>query len=205
MAKYKKIIPILPIIGIVLYCGLYILAATYYPGGSYYDLQAEGFDWVNNYWCDLLGKVAKNGMPNTARPIAIAATFLLCISLTFFWYILPLLFNQANYRHRMIQLCGIGAMIALLFLFTPLHNQVINLAAFFALIALSCTFMELYQNHYFVFLYMGIFCLIILCFNFFIYHTEIGIELLPLTQKVAFIPCFFWIIWIAIYIYKEKY
>ncbi|MFN7116301.1 MAG: hypothetical protein ACK4TA_05840, partial [Saprospiraceae bacterium] len=53
-----------PLVGIVLFLVLYIVAAFYYPGGSNADHSAKGFSIVHNYWCDLLAIGAKNGQIN---------------------------------------------------------------------------------------------------------------------------------------------
>ncbi len=45
----------------------------FYPGGSSADITAVGFNWKQNYWCDLTGSLAKNGAVNSARPIALIA------------------------------------------------------------------------------------------------------------------------------------
>ena len=87
----------LPIAGIFLFFVLYIFAASKYPGGSQADDFSIGFDWFHNYWCDLMKEVAYNESKNPARPIAIAATFLLSFSISLFSIQFPKYLPVSNF------------------------------------------------------------------------------------------------------------
>lgn len=67
-----------PILGVIIFVILYIIATLLYPGGSQIEKNAIGFSWVNNYWCNLLNESATNGQPNSAKPVAMAGMFILC-------------------------------------------------------------------------------------------------------------------------------
>lgn len=49
--------------------GCLIAAAWAYPGGSWADPQAAGFDLFANYWCDLIGGTAGNGESNAGSAL----------------------------------------------------------------------------------------------------------------------------------------
>ncbi|MGB5430515.1 MAG: hypothetical protein WBM94_12640, partial [Eudoraea sp.] len=66
----KDIATLLPTVGILIFIGLYIYAASLYPGGSQLDSNSLGFDWMNNYWCNLMNENGMNGLENPARPFA---------------------------------------------------------------------------------------------------------------------------------------
>ena len=83
---YKNLVSILPTIGILIFVGFYLYSATLYPGGSQVNLNSIGYDWVNNYWCDLMNKYGVNGQVNQARIYSITAMIILCMSLTVFLY-----------------------------------------------------------------------------------------------------------------------
>ena len=97
----------LSLAGIFIFILLFTAAASLYPGGSYADKAAKGYSWLNNYWCDLLSEDAKNGLPNTASPVAIAGWFVLCISLSIFWYILPERFLITTTHKKIIRYSGV--------------------------------------------------------------------------------------------------
>ncbi|MDB5246855.1 MAG: hypothetical protein JWQ40_1249 [Segetibacter sp.] len=48
-----------------------------------------GFSWTQCYWCNLLNENVINGQGNPARPIALAAMLVLCITLAHLWFIFP--------------------------------------------------------------------------------------------------------------------
>lgn len=75
----------IPVLGIICFACLYYYASTLYPGGSQADLHSDGFDWVHNYWCNLMNEKGGNGQINTARRMAIFAMMLLCVSLSVFF------------------------------------------------------------------------------------------------------------------------
>jgi len=53
--------------------------------GSQADSNSIGYDWIHNYWCDLLSEKATNGQPNPARPFSITRMAVLCLSLAVFF------------------------------------------------------------------------------------------------------------------------
>jgi len=201
--KRQNFFILIPCLGILLFVILYIIATLNYPGGSTADKTAKGFDWLHNYWCDLTGEIAKNGEINSARPIALAAMLILCSSLTFFWYYLPLLFNNFRYNN-VIRYCGILSMLIAMFLFTGYHDMVINIAGTLGCIALSFTFAGLYQNKLYNHFFTGLFCLVLILFNYFIYQTSYLRYLLPIVQKITFICFLSWICLMNIQIYRHE-
>ena len=65
---------------------LLVSAALVYPGGSWADPSATRFDWLRNYWCDLLRPTTAGGRPNgTAVALARCAFVALAGSLAAFW------------------------------------------------------------------------------------------------------------------------
>ncbi len=189
-----------PILGITCFLLLFVVATYLYPGGNQMDSTCETYSWVHNYWCDLLGEKAGNGQVNEARFFAIPAMLILCISLSFFWYFLPLLFRQSladknqQWKAKTIRFCGISAMFVSCLLFTSLHNMVINITALLGGIALVITFSELKKQQYPALFYLALFCLTLCSINFAIYQSSTYLLVLPLLQKITFLICFGWII-----------
>ena len=74
----------LPMAGMILFVVFYIIAAWQYPGGSYAFPNKTGFNFKDNYLCDLLDAQTINGLENTARTYARMALAILCFSLGLF-------------------------------------------------------------------------------------------------------------------------
>ncbi len=195
----------LSLFGIFIYILLFAGAASLYPGGSYEDKTAKGYSWLNNYWCDLLSEDAKNGMANTARPMAIAAWFVLCFSLSIFWYVLPEKFLITATHKKIIRFCGVVAMAIAAVLFTSLHDEVIYLGGIFGFISLAGIFVALQKSKLYRFFYSGIICALLIAINYYIVLTETQIALLPLIQKITFAVILLWIFFICkrLYWYRE--
>ena len=182
-----------PTLGICLFVLLYGLAACQYPGGSNTDRAAVGFSWQHNYWCDLLGSTAKNGQLNTAQPFAMAAMIVLSLSLSAFWYNLPVLFQDRNRWVIAGQLAGILSMILICFISTPYHDRVINVAGGFGLIALLTTLVGLYKSQSYKLLYLGLLGLLLMGLNTYIYYTGHYLTYLPIVQKFSFVIFLAWV------------
>jgi len=69
MKSAKDLLTLLPTFGILIFCGLFVYAASLYPGGSQADINSDGFNWVHNFWCNLMLENALNGRENPARPV----------------------------------------------------------------------------------------------------------------------------------------
>ena len=125
-----------PVFGMGIFILLYILAALVYPGGSGSILSQHGFSFWNNYLCDLLDFYAVNGEVNTARILARIGLFVLCISLIILWYHLPKLFVIKSVNLIIMKICGILALITILFLAIGTHDLIVRIAGFWALLLL---------------------------------------------------------------------
>lgn len=183
-----------PVFGICIFIVLYFAAVFYYPGGSQVDKAEKSFSWLNNYWCDLLSERAKNGQKNIARPVAIISWLVLCLSLSVFWYFLPLLFTLSAIGKKSVKFCGISAMIIASFLFTSLHDVVIQTAGLFGLAAFTRTFIGLYKAGLYGFFYTGLFCLALMFLNYTIMMSNLFVAYLPIIQKITFVIVFTWIL-----------
>jgi hypothetical protein len=183
---------LLPVIGICLFVILYFIAAALYPGGSEVNRLAKGFSWKHNYWCDLLETHAENGERNTARPMAIIATAVLCISIASFWYFVPRLFSFKPLLKKIIQFTGIMSMGTLVFLQANFHDTVINTAGVLGIFAITLTLVGLYKNRSYSLFLLGLFCLFLFFLNNYIYYTKNGIEYLAIIQKISFFLFLLW-------------
>jgi hypothetical protein len=180
---------LLPVYGFSIFFLLYVLAAAFYPGGSNVEKVAAGFSLLNNYWCDLMADNAKNGDINPARPIAITAWIILCISLSLFWVNLPRLFYGKSTNQQIVQYTGSFVSMGLVFSFTKFHDTIIDIAAILGAITIILTSIELKRNQYFVLWKLVLFCFFLGSLNYFIYTTNYFISKLPILQKITYLFC----------------
>ncbi len=182
----------LPITGIFLFFVLYILAASKYPGGSQAYDYSIGFDWVHNYWCDLMKEVAYNKIVNPARPIAIAATFLLAFSVALFSIYFPKYLPVSSFWNTATRISGILAMAAATFIFTDLHDLVIVICSLFGLVTIAGVFKGLIHNKEKVHQRIAVFCFFLILMNNVFYYIEYYYYL-PFFQKITFAIILLWL------------
>ncbi|MFD0749177.1 hypothetical protein ACFQZS_03425 [Mucilaginibacter calamicampi] len=145
-----------------------------------------------------------NGQLNTARPIAMVAMFVLCLTLAFFWYVFP---GQVGFRkkwRRGMQLSGIISMLTGMFIFTDLHDSIINIAGAFALVAVIGTFIGVYMLKWRKLFTMGIFNVILIALNNILYYGDDLKMYLPTVQKITFLSFLLWIGLITVGLYRSK-
>jgi hypothetical protein len=192
--KAKNIWLLTPILGVLIFVLFYFFATRFYPGGSQVDRNSIGFSWTNNYWCNLLNETAINGQLNPAKPIALTGMFILCATLSFFWFIFPTQINISKNLKRTIQVSGILAMTVAFFLFTHLnHDLVTNLATSFGAIATIGTFIGLYKNKLFGLFAFGLLNILLVALNNLCYYNKALIVYLPVIQKISFATFLVWV------------
>lgn len=204
MTEKTSIWILAPLFGCLLFITLYVIAAILYPGGSQANQHAKGFSWLNNYWCNLLDETAINGERNTARPVAIAGMFALCISLGIFWYRFPQQLKLGKYTKTSIQLPGLISISIPVFLFTGDHDVVINLAVAAGLVALIGTYTGLYKCRWYGLFWFGVINLVLIAVNNYLYYTPGLLAYLPVFQKITFVYFITWICFINVKVYKRK-
>lgn len=166
---------------------VYIIATFFYPGGSQVDKNSIGFSWINNYWCNLLNENAINGQHNPAKPIAMAGMLVLCLTLTFFWFLFPRYINIGKFAKRTIQISGTLSMTIAFLLFTDInHDLITNLASFFGFIATVGTFIGLYKTKWYGLFAFGLLNILFVGLNNYVYYNKELIIYLPVIQKISF-------------------
>lgn len=203
--KPKSIYILIPILGTGIFLLLYIIATLLYPGGSQVDKNSIGFSWINNYWCNLLNKNAINGQFNPAKPVALTGMFILCLTLTFFWFIFSKLVNVGKFLKLVIPISGALAMIVAFFLFTGINHDIItNLASSFGAIATVGIFIGLYKNNWRRLFFFGLFNILMVALNNYVYYNKDLIVYLPLVQKITFAAFLLWICCIDVNLYHYQ-
>lgn len=196
-AKIRKRWIFIPIAGILLFVMLYFIAAQYYPGGSNINRTYEGFDWINNYWCDLIARKAKNDTVNGARIIALPAMVLLFSSLAVFWFFLPVFFHERRSNTLIIRYTGSISMFVLMFISTRFHDSIISIGISLLAIPIIATIKELHRNKLSVLYLLGYGCSLLILLNISMYYTNWWIKALPLIQKITLLLFLLWVILIG--------
>lgn len=202
--NYKRILGFLPTIGILIFVGLYIYSSLLYPGGSQADLNSVGFDWINNYWCNLMNKQGMNGQPNPARLFAIVGLIILCISLMLFFIQFARKLATSRFWKITIQIFGIISMVFAILIFTKYHDLMTAISSIFGVFVVIGIILEIYKSKMKSFKLSGIMCIMLLAFNNYIYYSKELIEYLPLIQKITFVFVLIWIIGLNYKLTKKK-
>lgn len=189
------VLPLIPIGGIAVFVVLYILAAFAYPGGSDANAAGDGFSILHNYWCELMDPYAINGQWNPARPIALSAMAILCLSLTFYWYCLPTAFPTVGFRRFAIRTAGILSMLVAPFVFTHRHDAILMTAGVFGIAAFAVALWEMQRLRSRFLFGLGACALALVLLCYYIFRSEWAISALPLLQKLAFLFCLVWFGW----------
>ena len=184
---------ILPSLGIVIFIILYAYATTLYPGGSQADLHSKGFDWINNYWCNLMNAQAMNGQLNPARLISIPAMIILCFSLLSFFFMFSKVLASNSIWRKIIQISGTISMLFASLIFTELHDLLTTISSLFGLFTLIGIILGLAKSNLTMYKLTGGICVLFLAFNNYIYYSKVFLSALPLLQKVTFAIFLLWI------------
>ena len=192
LKRINTLLVFVPFIGMFLFVCFYFIASMQYTGGSYAFPNQTNFSLENNYLCDLLETYQFDGTLNKARFSARIALALLCISIILFWKLFPELFIVKRRMQVLMQITGMLSMIVLFFLASGNHDNIIRIAGFFGTIAHIIALLELYKERYFKLVLFGVCCLILFLINYYLYETDLFLNLLPVIQKITFIVCLSW-------------
>ena len=184
----------IPLIGILLFVLLYLYASSLYPGGSQANINSEGYDWINNYWCNLMNEEGMNGQSNPARPYAVFAMITLCMSLLVFFIQFAEFYSGEKIWKKVIKISGICSMTCAILMFTEYHDLMTIVSSFFGLFLVVGIIREIYRDELLSFKITGILCLILLGLNNYIYYSTQFIKWLPLIQKITFLIVLIWIL-----------
>lgn len=184
----------MPIIGIGTYAILFVYSASLYPGGSRVKPNYMGFDWIHNYWCDLMGKLSFDGQKNNSRPSAIAAWSCVCISiLLIFWKSVEVFFPKGR-LNLIFKITSVLAALIGLFAFTDYHDLMVVLCFPFGTITAVGLTIGLLKSELTFFKYTVWICLLLLSLSFFMYFTSIGLNFLGVTQKITLVVVMTWLV-----------
>ena len=183
---------LLPTFGILIFIALYIYSANVYPGGSPIDPNSVGYDWLNNFWCNLMSENAINGNENPARSISIFAIVVLGCSMLIFFFQFTKYFVKSRFLTITIQATGALAMLSAALIFTKYHDVMTTILSICGLIGILSIIRTLHINKMALFKITGIVCLLVIGLNNLFYYIEKLNEYLPIVQLIDFILVLGW-------------
>ncbi|MFN3243358.1 MAG: hypothetical protein ACE37K_17785 [Planctomycetota bacterium] len=163
-----------PALGSLVGIALMSLATLQSPGG---------YHWADQTISALLAPTAASGQPNPARPLAVAGAFVVLASV-------GLLFHRLSTRavgwcRSTIRIGGIGAMVYAALTVTPMHDLMVSIALLFYLAALFATLHLLRRERQRGAFWAGVVALVAKLGSAVLYYGDVGVDLLPLTQKLT--------------------
>ena len=168
-----------------------------YPGGSQANYFDTSYDWVNNYWCDLLSPQNERGEVNRARPYAIISSVILCFSVLMFLFQLSNFLYPSGGRKKLMQGSAVVSLVLPVFLFTRYHDQLIVVFTLTSIVLLWCIghgiLLKASQRSQM----FAILALVLFLTTTAMYFFRMHLRLLPLFQKVTFGAFLLWMIDIA--------
>ncbi len=199
-----KALRLLPTLGILTFIGIYVYAATLYPGGSQADINSVGYDWRNNYWCNLMSEDAMNGLENPASPVALLGIVILCSSMALFFFHFANYFEKNRIWKITIKIAGALAMGAAVFIFTKYHDIMTAISSICGVVVIIGIIRALHKNNLKFFKVGGMICVALLVIVNFFYYNENLINYLPIVQKVGFILILSWIVGLNLKMKNKK-
>jgi hypothetical protein len=178
-------------LGITLSLALLAVAIGAYPGGSQSNANSVGFDWKDNYLCNLFNATAVNGAPNTSRIWAISGWFILCATLAAFF----ISFSEkiaVKSAARMIRWCGILGMFSAFMAATPLHDNAITAALVFTMVGTLYIVIIVLKSKLTALKILGILSMVIAYAAAAVYYTRFHLEILPTLQKALLAAFLIW-------------
>ena len=171
---------------------LYFISASLYPGGSNAFPEKDGFDWIYSYWCNLTEDYSINGKVNLAKPYALGGAIVLCVSLSYFFFMFPRYFELKYPWNKIMIFAGVLACVFTLLIHTKFHDLMAILASAFGSFAIIALFLGLRKRGWLHFIWTGSVCIVLVVLNGYIYFSGNYIKLLPLIQKITFAAVLLW-------------
>ncbi|MFT5157171.1 MAG: hypothetical protein ACI83I_001730 [Bacteroidia bacterium] len=189
----------LPIVAVLLFVGLYVYAASIYPGGTEINPQSLGFDWQRNYWCDLMSGETYGGVQNPSCFYALSAMAIISVGLMAFFILFANRCASSVQNRRIIKICGSLAMIFAFLISTRLHSLMLLLASLFGSVGIFFVLLELFIQKRKQLFTLGIFLLFVLILNNVLYFSSTFLVSVPILQKLGFVLGLGWMALICLY------
>ena len=192
------------ILGVVAGLLLLAVATSLYPGGSAFNPASVGFNWKDNYLCNLFGETAVNGAPNSARLWAIGGWFILCASVAVFFVRFSSRISAIG-AARIIAACGILGMLSAFLAVTPLHDMAITSALVFSMIAVLYVLIFVFNSKLTYLKVLGMLTMVSTYAAAYVYYTRTWLESLPTLQKSSLLCILIWFLCLHYFTTKDNF
>lgn len=182
------------LIGIIVGTLLLIVSTIYYPGGTYENINSEGYDWANNYISNLLRPLAVNGEENTARPFAIFGVLFLTASFGIFFVNFS---NRVKIRSASLVIRYLGIMATIFGFITvvpAMHDIMVTLSSILTLLIFFYISVMVVKSKLTLMKIMSIVFLLTFYFGAYMYFSRYQLEYMPIMQKIIFTMKITWVL-----------
>lgn len=117
-------------IGLIIFVFLYLYVSILYEGGIKIDFYCKSWDWINNYWCDLIWFIILFDEFNCVLCWGIVVNFIFCISFILFFGVFVQVYVLGGYWFYVIVIFGIIVMLSVMFIFFKLYDFIMVVIIF---------------------------------------------------------------------------
>ena len=179
-------------IGIFAFLLLFYYSTLLYPGGSTVYPDKTGYDWLYNFWCDLLEPYAVNGDLNEAYSLAVFSMVLINISLTFFFIRFAKEAIHSTWGKLIVGASGTLSMFFCSLVFTEFHNYMIYSSSLFGGIAGIGVITVLFLNRKRKLLFFAFLSLFLLIANVYLFYLQEYQTFTPSIEKASVFIVLIW-------------
>lgn len=174
----------LPIAGVLASVALFGIAASSYPGG---------YDWRSDFISTLFAPRTATGAANEARPFAVAAMLVACLSVAVAFVLLS---RRASSRvhGKIMEIGGIGTAVYSFLVVTPMHDLLVGIALLFYFPAMIAAIHQQHLGRRPALAWTGLLCLGLLSAAAAMYYGNVLWHLLPIAQKASMAACLGWLL-----------
>lgn len=193
------------LIGITIGILLLIISTIYYPGGTYENVNSEGYDWANNYISNLLRPFAVNGEENTARPFAVVGVLFLTASFGIFFVNFS---NRIKIRSASLVIKYLGILATIFGFITVLpamHDIMVTLSSILTLLIFFYITVMVIKSKLTMMKLMSIAFLLTFYFGAYMYFSRFQLEYMPIMQKIIFLMKITWVLSLEYLTNKEDF
>lgn len=193
------------LIGIIIGTFLLILATFHYPGGTYENVNSEGYDWANNYISNLLRPLAVNGTENAARPYAILGVLFLTASFGVFFVKFS---NRIKIKSASLVIKYLGILATILGFITvvpSMHDIMVTASSILTLLIFFYITVMVIKSKLSLMKVLSIIFLLTFYFGAYMYFTRSYLEYMPIMQKIIFLMKIVWILSLQYLTRKEDF
>jgi hypothetical protein len=191
------------LIGISISFIFLFIAISIYPGGTYQDKNAAGFDWTKNYISNLFEENALNGSHNVSRIWAFFGMFFYSFSCAIFFINMSNKIPEKVFKN-IIKYAGILITPLTFLIITPLHDLMLNISSFLFWNCISAITVFIFMTKLHFFKIYNIICILIFFYAVYI-HSSSNWDFLPIVQKINIISSLFLMLGLEYFTKKEDF